>query len=103
VQRRGNEEWLHWGGTVLRPQATVPLLAAGSGTLTIGSEGYAEWRSVAAAATVATSGAGAWKILDADLVLVAAGAGDAAAASVPAGSYVVVFGDPGDVIGVTAR
>ncbi len=103
VEARGGEEWLHWGGTVLRPQATVPGLTSGPGSVSIGPEGYAEWRTVTAALAVTTSGAGAWKVLDANLALVAAGAADATAAPVPAGGYVVLFGDPGDVIGIRTR
>ena len=103
VEMRAGEEWLRWGGTVLRPQATVPRLAPGASALTIGREGFVEWRTVTSATSVTTSGATDWKVLDADLAVIAAGAGDAAATAVPMGGYLALFGDPGDAIGVTAR
>ena len=103
VESRGGEEWLHWGGTVLRPQATVARLAAGAGTVSVGHEGYVEWRTLAAGGGVTTSGATAWKVLGADLALVAAGSGDASVVAVPAGGYLVLFGDPHDAIAVTVR
>jgi hypothetical protein len=103
VETRDGEEWLRWGGTVLRPQATVQILPAGAGAVRIGAEGYAEWRRATSAATVTTSGASDWKVLDADLTLVEAGHGDAAGSVVPAGGYLVVFADPRVAIGVAVR
>jgi hypothetical protein len=42
-ERRGGEDWLRTGSAVARPKASVPVLASGANSATIGAEGYAEW------------------------------------------------------------
>ena len=59
---KNGEEWVRYGSTLYRPQATVPILPVGTSTVTIGSEGYAEWRQVPVAGLVTFAGATAWKV-----------------------------------------
>jgi hypothetical protein len=98
---RGGEEWLRTGSAVARPMASVPVLASGANVVTIGAEGYAEWRSVAAASTLGVAGAAAWKLFDAKLAVIASGVGNATSATAPAGAYLEVFGKAGTNVAVT--
>ena len=42
IETRSGDEWVRMGCVLFRPQVTVPALAAGSHTVTIGNEGYGE-------------------------------------------------------------
>lgn len=103
IETRNTEEWVRVGGTRYRPFATVPVLSAGSSTIIIGSETYAEWRKLPASGTVAVTGATAWKLFDSDFSLKASG--DASGSATLPGSgntaYLLVFGASGAVIGVS--
>ncbi len=99
--QRGGQEWLRTGSAVARPKASVPILASGANTITVGTEGYAEWRSVAAASKLAIAGTGAWKLYGADLAVIASGTGNAASVSAPVGAYLEVFGKAGSTTTVT--
>ena len=108
VERRGGEEWMHWASSLYRPLDTVPALTASTDTVTIGTDGYAEWRAVTAGATLRIAGATAWYLYGADFAKLAkgepaaAGGGPAAAdVSAPAGSHLVVFGPAGATVTVT--
>ena len=98
---RGTEEWLRTGSAMARPKGSVPVLATGANAVAIGSEGYAEWRSVAAASTLGVAGATAWKLFDAKLALIAAGVGNATTVAGPAGAYLEIFGAAGTHVTVT--
>ena len=98
---RGSEEWLRTGSAVARPKASVPALATGANAVTIGVEGYAEWRSVAATSTMGVSGATAWKLYDAKLAVIAEGVGSATSVAAPAGSYLELFGKAAAGVTVT--
>ena len=102
---RADEEWLRVGSGVFRPAASVAPLAAGASVLFIGTEGYAEWRSVAASAiaqTITLLGATAWKLYDSEFTLQASGDGSDRA-QLPAHDrpcYLLVYGNPNAVIRV---
>ena len=100
-EQRDGEEWLRTGSAVARPQASVPVLTSGANSITIVEEGYAEWRSLSAAASLTIAGAVAWKLYDADLALVEQGVGNASAIAAPAGSYLEIFGTAGSRVTVT--
>ncbi len=98
VVNQGGEEWLRWGDSLHRPQATVPLLHANaSSTVSIGAEGFAEWRSVQAGAApvqITLSGASAWRLYDPDFHCIASGTASGQT-SLPAGAglaYLLLFG-----------
>jgi len=104
IEPHGGQEWLWWGATLYRPEAGVPALPAGTGTVTIGTEGYAEWRALASAGTVtiASGGATTWYLYDPDDVVLATGTTFPATATAPkAGCYLLLFGPPGSSTAVT--
>ncbi len=107
IEPRAGEEWARYEGYVLRPQGTVPVIARGqSGKVTVGAEGYAEWRAVvsgATAASVTLATTGAWKVYSPALDLLSQGTGGATV-TLPAGStasYLKLYGSAGDTPTVT--
>ena len=93
VTRRGAEDWIQWGSTLFRPEDTAPELASGANTVTFGAEGYAEWRELASAASLQIGAGTAWRLYDADMVVLAAGTTFPATATAPTpGCYLLLFG-----------
>jgi CubicO group peptidase (beta-lactamase class C family) len=102
VTRHGAEEWIQFGATLYRPQATVPALPSGSTTVTFGSEGYAEWRALPAAAQVQIDGGASWRLYDAGMAVLDGGTTTPAAATAPtAGCSLLLFGAAGSTVTVT--
>jgi len=104
VEQHGSDEWVRYGSTLYRPRATVPALGAGANTVTVGDEGYAEWRSLATAGTltIAAGGATTWRLYGPDLAAVGAGTTFPATVSAPeAGCYLLLFGPAGASTTVT--
>lgn len=98
VIRRGAEEWIQFGSSLYRPQATVPALAAGPNTVTFGAEGYAEWRRLPVGGTVqiAAGGAASWRLYDPDLASLDAGTTFPATVNArSAGCHLLLFGPAG--------
>jgi CubicO group peptidase (beta-lactamase class C family) len=109
IVKRDGAEWVRFGSYMHQPLASVPVLSNGAtDVVTIGPEGYAEWRAVASDATpveVTITTPGAWQLYDPTFTSVANGKGNAVA-SLPAGSglgYVTLFGDPGQSITVAVQ
>jgi CubicO group peptidase (beta-lactamase class C family) len=96
------EEWLRFGSFVYRPLETVSALA---GPITIGNDGYAEWRRLAGdqmEKTITTTSGSAWRIFDPDFNLLVANS-STGSATLPATSgdyHLMLFGEPGDLIRV---
>jgi CubicO group peptidase (beta-lactamase class C family) len=100
VEARGGEEWMRIGPYVLRPQSGMPSFAAGTHAITIGAEGYAEWRRLPPSGAVSVSGASACMVYSGLYVRTALfrtngtaplpGQGDA--------SYLLVYGAPGATV-----
>jgi CubicO group peptidase (beta-lactamase class C family) len=108
VQRDG-AEWTRFGSYIHRPLASVPVLPKGANeVVTIGPEGYAEWRAVASDVTpvqVTITTTGAWHLYDPAFTTVANGKRNAAT-SLPAGNglgYLTLFGDPKQTITVAVQ
>jgi hypothetical protein len=108
VQRDG-AEWTRFRSYIHRPLASVPVLPKGAtAVVTIGPEGYAEWRAVASEVTpvqVTITTTGAWHLYDPAFKTVANGKGNAVG-SLPAGnglSYLTLFGDPGQTMTVAVQ
>jgi CubicO group peptidase (beta-lactamase class C family) len=106
---KGGEEWVRWGDAMHRPLATVPLLPPGATTLvSIGPDGYAEWRAVkggAAPLAVTVAGAVAWRFYSPDFQLLGSG-GATGQVTMPAGEglgHLMLFGAPGTSVGVTVE
>ena len=103
---RSGEEWVRLGSGVFRPAALVTPLVAGSSLLSIGAEGYAEWRAIVAsttAQTLALSGATAWRLYDSEFNVQTSGDGSSTPL-LPAHEspfYLLVYGNPGTVISAT--
>ena len=96
VAKHGAEEWIQWGSTLYRPMDGVPALVAGPNTVTFGADGYAEWRLLSGAASVRIGAGTAWRLYDADMVVLDAGTTFPASASAPtAGCYLLLFGPAG--------
>ncbi len=99
VERRGDEDWLRAGTYLYRPLSGVPALAAGTTRLTLGAEGFAEWRRLPTTGSLTIDGASRWFLYDADLAQVGSGSGSEAHALSDAGPrYVVVFGPAGATV-----
>ena len=108
VQRDG-AEWVRFGGYMHQPLASVPVLPrAATDVVTIGPEGYAEWRAVASDVTpvqVTITTTGAWHLYDPAFTTVANGKGSDVAC-LPAGNglgYLTLFGDQGQTITVAVQ
>ena len=104
IEKHGDQDWLWWGATLYRPESDLPALSAGSDAVTIGAEGYAEWRSLASAGdvTIASGGATTWYLYDPDLAVLATGTTfPATATAAKAGCYLLLFGPPGSSTTVT--
>lgn len=103
VETRGGEEWLRAGSFVYRPLATVPAIVAGLSAVTIGSEGYGEWRRTPATGSVTVAGATAWVLFDADLgsPVFVDGTGSRPLPGRGSAAYLLVYGAAGTTIGVT--
>jgi CubicO group peptidase (beta-lactamase class C family) len=106
---KDDEEWVRWGDAMHRPLATVPLLPPGATTpVSIGGEGYAEWRAVKAGAaplTVTVVGASAWRFYYPDFQLLGSG-GATGQVTMPAGDglgHLMLFGAAGTRVGVTVE
>jgi hypothetical protein len=79
IETRTGEEWIRIGSYLCRPQETVQTLI--NGTVGIGAEGLAEWRSLDAAGTTKTVtitpavAGGRWKIYNSDFTKTETGEG----------------------------
>ena len=109
IVERDGAEWTRFGSYMHQPLASVPVLPRGAtDVVTIGPEGYAEWRAVASDVTpvqVTITTTGAWHLYDPAFTTVANGNGSAVT-SLPAGSglgYLTLFGDPGQTITVAVQ
>jgi len=96
IEKHGAEDWIWWGSTLYRPEDAVPELAAGPNTVTFGAEGYAEWRVLPSAASVQIGAGTAWRLYDADMVVLDAGTTfPATAHALTAGCYLLLFAPAG--------
>ena len=109
IVERNGAEWTRWGSYMHQPLASVPVLPkATNEVVTIGPEGYAEWRAVASNATseqITITTTGAWHLYDPAFKTVANGKGNAVT-SLPAGNglgYLTLFGDPGQTVTVAVQ
>ena len=92
---RGNQEFLSFDSSVLRPEATVPRLSSGGNQVKIGTDGLVEWRKVPAAGKVTLSGQSDWKLFDRDLSLIGSGGSGKTTVQAPTGAYLAIFGPAG--------
>jgi len=109
IVERDGAEWVRFGSYMHQPLASLPVLPRGAtDVVTIGPEGYAEWRAVASDVTpvqVTITTTGAWHLYDPAFTSLANGKGSAVT-SLPAGSglaYMTLFGEPGQTIMLTVQ
>ncbi len=97
---RGEEEWLRSRSILYRPLTGVATLPAGRSSVTVGLEGYAEWRILPSSGSVSIRNAAAWRLYDSDFQKTASGVGDGGATLPGSGSaaYLLLFGAPGSTI-----
>ena len=103
IEARNGEEWVRYGSSVYRPRNGVAALLPGISTVTIGAEGYAEWRKVSAAGSVAIAGASAWKLYDKDLQRLESGWGDGLVQVAAPLSYLMLYGKAATPITLTVK
>ena len=94
---RDGHEWMWFGNELTRPVATIPPLSSTPSNVTIGAEGYTEWRSVPAG-TLMVTGDVAWRVFDSTFKPLTAGVGASSTISVPSGGFVAFFGGPGSAV-----
>src|SRR5882724_1444497 len=109
IVERDGAEWTRYGSYMHQPLASVPVLPRGAtDVVTIGPEGYAEWRAVASDVTavqVTITTTCAWHLYDPAFTSLANGKGNAVI-SLPPGSglaYMTLFGEPGQTIMLTVQ
>jgi hypothetical protein len=95
---RDGEEWVLWAGTLYRPLATAPLAGLGEDAVTIGREGFGEWRQLPAASVLTVSGARAWYLYSPAFALLARGLDRGVVGAIPAGAYLHMHGAPNATI-----
>jgi hypothetical protein len=99
VEIRSGQDWLRLGSYFYRPFTGTPLLAAGPSTVSIGSDGFAEWRSLPASGSLAISGSTGWILYDSNLSQLAYARGNGAPVFSGAGAkYLVLYGAAGATI-----
>ena len=98
--RADKEEWIRFGSYLYRPQETIQELS--NGTVSIGAEGLAEWRSLDATGvkkpvtiTPAVAG-GRWKIYDSNFNQIEMGEGTKSV-TLSGGTYYLLFHDTATV------
>ena len=109
IVERDGAEWVRFGSYMHQPLASLPVPPRGAtDVVTIGPEGYAEWRAVASDVTpvqVTITTTGAWHLYDPAFTTVANGKGSDVAC-LPAGNglgYLTLFGHPGQTITVAVQ
>lgn len=106
IESRETEEWIRLGSVLLRPLSGVPAAPAGPTTVTIGAEGYAEWRKLPPAGQISIGDCRAWNLYNIDkkkFMLLANGSGAGTAVLPGSGdaAYLLLFGAPGATINLT--
>jgi len=95
VVRQGGEDWMRYAATLYRPLDSVPELAAGPQAVAIGSDGYAEWRRLPAAAQLTIGAGTAWHLYGAEMNVLDGGSTFPATDTAPAGAYLLLFAPAG--------
>lgn len=97
IENWQGQDCLRSGSVLFRPASGLPPLS-GSTSLTIGGEGYNEWRRLTRAGRLSIKGAQTWLVYDQSLQLRRGGRGDAAGVSVAADDILFCQGLVGDTV-----
>lgn len=100
VERREESDWLRVGSTLFCPLSGILSISAGPALVTIGSEGFAEWRKLPASGSISINNATAWRLYGSDFNQKASGKGNGSAVLPGSGeaAYLMLFGVPGATI-----
>jgi hypothetical protein len=99
IETWNNQKWLRLGSYLYRPLSGSALLATGPSTVSIGSDGFAEWRRLPSSGTLSIGGAASWYLYDAGFNALASGTGSGAPSFSGAGEkYLTLFGTSGATI-----
>ncbi|MHB8770135.1 MAG: serine hydrolase domain-containing protein [Syntrophales bacterium] len=100
VERREESDWLRVGSTLFRPLSGISSVPAGDTSVTIGSEGFVEWRKLPVSGSISIDNARAWRLYDSNFDQKASGAGSGSAVLPGSGeaAYLMLFGTPGATI-----
>ena len=99
IKTLAGEEWIEWGTSLYRPLGSIPTIEPGTWRLDSKPGSLGQWRKISADSTVEVSGAASWYLYDGEFLLLNSvvkgaaiqGAGNGIA---PAGSYLLVYGEP---------
>lgn len=64
VEKRQGQDWIWIGSLLFRPSGPVPTLSAGTYSIIIDSDGFAQWRKLPISGKVAVSGGTVWVLYD---------------------------------------
>ncbi len=96
------QDWLRVGSTLYRPLSGLAPLPSGTTAITIGSDGFTEWRRLPSSGTLSISGAGYWFLYDANFTELAHGTGSGTPSFSGSGAkYLALFGAGGTTISLT--
>jgi len=96
IERREESDWLRVGSTLFCPLSGIPSVSAGPALVTIGSEGFSEWRKLPVSGSISITNATAWRLYDSDFNQVSSGKGNGSAVLPDSGeaAYLMLFGAP---------
>ena len=101
VETRQDQTWLRLGTRLYRPCSSLPELPLGGSMVTIGSEGFLEWRRLPPSGRVTLAGCTAWSLHGEDLAQLAVGRGEGTRSFGGSGAkYLALFGRPGAAVTV---
>jgi hypothetical protein len=100
IERREESDWLRVGSTLFRSLSGIPSVSAGPASVTIGSEGFSEWRKLPTSGSVSISSATAWRLYDSGFNQTSSGKGSGSAVLHGSGeaAYLMLFGVAGSAI-----
>ena len=97
IENWQGQGWLRSGSVLLRPASGLPPVS-GNASLTIGGEGYNDWRRLARAGLLSIKGAQTWLVYDQNFLLRQGGRGNAVALTVAVDDILFCQGLAGDTI-----
>jgi hypothetical protein len=100
IERWEESDWLRSGSTLYRPLSGISSVPAGPALITIGSEGFSEWRKLPASGSISISNATAWRLYDSNFIQKSSGKGSGSVVLPGSGeaAYLMLFGAPGATI-----
>ena len=100
IEQREGSNWLRIGTTLFCPLSGISSVSTGPASVTIGSEGFPEWRKLPVSGSISISNATAWRLYDSNFNQTASGKGNGSVVLPGSGeaSYLMLFGAAGSTI-----